>query len=158
MKRCSSCGEVKEAFAFSKRRASRDGRRSQCKQCDRRDSAGRVRDPDQRRSSNAQYRLRLKEDKDRLESHRVTKNTYNDANREANRARAKQWRLENIDRERARANSYYSARYESDPLVAARRRARTILGRSAPVSQLPKELIEAKAAQLMAHRFITKGK
>lgn len=157
MKRCSKCGEEKERSAFNARAAKKDGLRSQCRECDRADERRRIVDPEKKRQADKAYRGRLKEDSVRLTRARETKRRYRKRRPDEHRAYSKRAYRKDIEKSRKAKRERAARTYSENAFGAAIKRARTILAREMPIALIGRDLLEAKAAQLLVRRFIRKG-
>lgn len=165
-KRCSKCGEVKALEEFRREARNKDGRCSSCKMC--------ARAPEK------------KYYEENRETVLAKRKRYYEENRETVLAKQKRYREENPERVRARRKRYYKKnretvlargkRYCEDNPESVRARQERYRKRSAKrlddayvrkvlthgtlltFGDIPKDLIEAKRAQLQLLRAVEGGK
>lgn len=128
---CSRCGFEKPQSDFFRNHAATDGFNSRCKIC----NLESVREW----SENNKEKVRIRKQKEYIKA------------RQCPERRERMNRISLVARK---------SRYENDPVFAARCRAKTILSAmlDLPIREIPSDLIEAKAAQLMVKRFAERGK
>lgn len=129
MKRCSRCGQEKEAGAFNRRSASRDGLQHKCKMCERElkqahyavnGSRIKAEKVERRRENVEAMRQRERElYHQRKEAIRARKRKWYEGNRNKEAVRRQKFRSENPDY----WQSYYEANKDAYLAVSAKRRA-----------------------------------
>jgi len=92
MKNCSKCGELKPLLEFNRRKSAKDGRRSECKKC-------------QRSIDRAYY-------EDNADKVAARTSEYYRANKEKYRELGRNWALNNPDKSKARYLRYRNANIE----------------------------------------------
>lgn len=161
MKRCTKCGEEKELSDFFNDSRKTDGKKSHCRSCcaayKRR---SRAENPEKWRAWDSGSYARQRSDADRWNA-RLSRQKAAIANDPQARAVVAK-RYADGHREQIRSHNAEVARerYRNDPAYAARCRAVLGLTRTmgVPISEISNDLIEAKTAHLLVHRFIKKGK
>lgn len=158
MKRCSKCGEEKDLSAFRAARPCGRAAATICKGCVQVRQNKRLRD---RRQSDAQFRASINARK-----RAAFAETQTDPSKRADRlVRKRLWAEKNPEKIKAiaRRNNAKSLKrkaawrreaYHTDHVFAATKRAKTTLAASMglPERLLPKDLVEAKAMQLLVRR------
>lgn len=136
MKNCRTCNFLKDVTEFSNCKRSPDGLRYCCKSCDK--------------------ERRIKYKNANPDKKRIYRNTPERLQKM--REAAKKWRKENPERVKDKLREWNKKMvYSANPKKASIRRAKQALHRSSgvPTALLTKELIEAKAAQLLVrHELI----